>query len=102
MSYSVQNIRNIALIGHGGSGGREFSLEVSEGYWIHNGQITYPVKGLMLTGRGLDLLKKIDGVGRIQGYDGGGFCGADSGLCPVTSYQPRIRVSEMSIGGEEA
>ncbi|MCI8401466.1 MAG: TldD/PmbA family protein [Lachnospiraceae bacterium] len=86
----------------GGSGGREFSLEVSEGYWIHNGQITYPVKGLMLTGRGLDLLKKIDGVGRIQGYDGGGFCGADSGLCPVTSYQPRIRVSEMSIGGEEA
>lgn len=86
----------------GGSGGREFSLEVKEGYWIHNGEITWPVKGLMLTGKGLELLQKVDGVGRIQGYDGGGFCGADSGLCPVTSYQPRIRISEMSVGGEEA
>lgn len=84
----------------GGSGGREFSLEVAEGYWIRNGEITYPVKGLMLTGKGPELLKKVDAVGTIQGYDGGGFCGADSGLCPVTSFQPRIRISEMSVGGE--
>lgn len=86
----------------GGSGGREFSLEVAEGYWIKNGELTYPVKGLMLTGKGPELLKNVDGVGRIQGYDGGGFCGAASGLCPVTSFQPRIRIREMSIGGEEA
>lgn len=86
----------------GGSGGREFSLEVAEGYWIKNGEITYPVKGLMLTGKGPELLKNVDGVGKIQGYDGGGFCGAASGLCPVTSFQPRIRIREMSIGGEEA
>lgn len=85
----------------GGSGGREFSLNVDEGYWIHNGEITYPVKGIMLTGKGLDLLGKIDGVGKVQGFDGGGFCGAGSGLCPVTSFQPRIRISEMALGGEE-
>jgi TldD protein len=86
----------------GGSGGREFSLAVEEGYWIHNGRIVYPVKGLTLTGKGLDLLQKIDGVGGIQGYDGGSFCGADSGLCPVTAFQPRIRIREMNVGGEEA
>lgn len=86
----------------GGSGGREFSLAVAEGYWIHNGEITYPVKGLTLTGKGLELLQKVDGVGEIQGYDGGSFCGAGSGLCPVTSFQPRIRISEMTVGGEEA
>lgn len=86
----------------GGSGGREFSLEVAEGYWIKNGELTVPVKGLMLTGKGPELLKNVDGVGGVQGYDGGGFCGAASGLCPVTSFQPRIRIREMSIGGEEA
>lgn len=86
----------------GGSGGREFSLAVAEGYWIRNGEITYPVRGLTLTGKGLDLLQRVDGVGRVQGYDGGSFCGADSGLCPVTSFQPRIRISEMAVGGEEA
>lgn len=84
----------------GGSGGREFSLAVSEGYWIHNGEITYPVKGIMLTGKGPELLMKVDAVGTIQGYDGGSFCGAASGLCPVTAYQPRIRISEMNVGGE--
>lgn len=84
----------------GGYGGREFSLEVQEGYFIEHGKITSPIKGLTLTGKGMDVITKIDRVGKNLVPEGGSFCGASSGLCSVTSYQPRIRISEMQIGGE--
>lgn len=83
----------------GGTGGMQFSLEVKEGWWIKNGELAYPVKGLMLTGNGIDVISKIDRVGKTLAYDGGGFCGAASGLIPTTTFQPRVRISEMSIGG---
>lgn len=84
----------------GGTGGMQFSLEVKEGYWIKNGQIAYPVKGIMLTGSGIDVMKKVDRVGSRLEYDMGAFCGAASGLCPTTAFQPRVRISEMMVGGE--
>ena len=85
----------------GGTGGLQFSLEVKEGFWIKNGQIDRPVKGLMLTGNGIDVMNKIDRVGKTLVHeDNGGFCGADSGLIPTTSSQPRVRISQMTIGGE--
>ena len=83
----------------GGTGGMQFSLEVKEGWWIKNGELAYPVKGLMLTGNGLDVIRKIDRVGKRLEYDGGGFCGAASGLIPTTTFQPRVRIAEMAIGG---
>lgn len=82
----------------GGFGGMQFSIEVKEGFLIKNGQIDRQVKGIMLTGNGSEVIKKIDRVGKTVGYDGGGFCGAASGLVPVTSMQPMVRISEMSIG----
>lgn len=84
----------------GGNGGREFSVEVSEGYWIKNGQIDHQVKGLMLNGKGIDIIKLVDRVGSKLVPEKGGFCGAVSGLCCTTSFQPRMRISSMSIGGE--
>ncbi len=85
----------------GGTGGREFSLAVSEGYWIKNGQIDHRVKGLVLNGRGIDVIKRVDRVGKNLQKEGGSFCGAASGLCTVTSFQPRMRISCMAVGGEE-
>jgi len=82
----------------GGFGGMQFSIEVKEGYLIKNGQIDRQVKGIMLTGSGAEVIRKIDRVGRCVGYDGGGFCGAVSGLVPVTTMQPMVRISEMSLG----
>ena len=32
--------------------------------------------------------------------DGGAFCGGDSGFCPTTTSGPRMRVSEMLVGGK--
>lgn len=84
----------------GGTGGREFSVAVSEGYWIRNGKLSHRVKGLTLNARGIDAIKKVDRVGPGLETEGGSFCGAASGLCPVTSFQPRMRISEMTIGGQ--
>ena len=41
----------------------------------------------------------VDRVGSRMAYDYGGFCGAGSGLIPVTSFQPRMRIKEMAVGG---
>ena len=85
----------------GGNSGREFSIAVSEGYWIKNGQIDRRVKGMTLNGSGAEIIRKVDRVGRRNEYEeSGGFCGSTSGLCPVTSFQPRMRISEMAVGGE--
>ena len=85
----------------GGNSGREFSIAVSEGYWIRNGQIDRRVKGLTLNGSGAELIRKVDRVGNRNEYEeSGGFCGSSSGLCPVTAFQPRVRISEMAVGGE--
>lgn len=83
----------------GGCGGREFSIEVTEGWWIKNGRLVHPVSGLTLNGRGLEVIKLVDRVGGKLVSEGGGFCGASSGLVPTTSFQPRIRISAMAIGG---
>ena len=82
----------------GGFGGMQFSIEVKEGFLIKNGQLDRQVKGIMLTGNGSEVIQKIDRVGKTIGFDGGGFCGAASGLVPVTSMQPMVRISELSIG----
>ena len=83
----------------GGSGGREFSIEITEGWWIENGRLVHPVSGLTLNGRGMEVIKLVDRVGSRLAPDFGGFCGASSGLVPTTAFQPRIRVSAMAIGG---
>src|SRR5699024_6153540 len=84
----------------GGSGGPIFSLACSRAYLIKNGQIDRPVKNCMLTGRGIDVMKKIDRVGANIETEYGSFCGASSGLVPTTAFQPQVRISEMIIGGE--
>lgn len=85
----------------GGNSGRSFSIAVAEGYLIEKGEITRRVKGLTLTGSGEEIMNAVDRVGRVNQYEeSGGFCGAGSGLVPVTSFQPRIRIADMNIAGE--
>lgn len=82
----------------GGYGGSQFALAVQEGYWIKNGQLDRQVKNLTLTGSGIDVISRIDRVGRRMKLEGGSFCGAVSGLVPTTTPQPMCRISEMAIG----
>ena len=77
----------------------EFNFAVSEGYWIKNGQIVTPVRGATLIGRGADVIRRIDRVGTEMTM-GQGMCGSQSGSIPVNVGQPRIRVTELTIGGK--
>lgn len=97
MIRSVPEGLYVTSIG-GGFGGAQFSLAVEEGFWIKNGQLDRQVKNLMLTGSGIDVIKRIDRVGRKLEMEGGSFCGAASGLVPTTTPQPMCRISEMAIG----
>ena len=76
----------------------EFNFAVDEGYLIRNGKIDVPVRGASLIGRGSDILKKIDRVGRHLTL-AQGMCGASSGSVPVDVGQPMIRVTDITVGG---
>jgi len=65
---------------------------------VKAGKIDRPVRGATLIGRGAEVLKKIDRVGRDLGM-GQGMCGASSGSVPVNVGQPMIRVTDMTVGG---
>lgn len=76
----------------------EFNFVVSEGYLIKDGKINSPVRGAVLIGKGSEVLMNIDMVGKKLDH-GQGMCGSLSGTIPVNSGQPRIRVSELLVGG---
>lgn len=79
-----------------------FNVEVSEGYLIEHGKITRPVAGMTISGNGAETLLNVDRVGKHSPIPTrqGGFCGGGSGLVPVTSYNPRVRVRGMVVGGK--
>ena len=79
----------------------EFNFAVVEGYLIKNGELHSPVRGATLIGKGSDVLKKIDMVGRDLAL-AEGMCGAESGSIPTCVGQPMIRVSSILVGGREA
>ena len=57
------------------------------------------LRGATLIGKGSEILKKIDRVGRRM-WMGQGMCGSLSGSIPTNVGQPRIRVSEITVGGK--
>ncbi len=77
----------------------EFNFAVLEGYWVRDGRILTPVRGATLVGRGAEVLLRIDRVGPAM-WQGQGMCGSLSGSIPVNVGQPRIRVSEITVGGK--
>ncbi|MBE6885116.1 MAG: TldD/PmbA family protein [Ruminococcaceae bacterium] len=77
----------------------EFNFAVAEGYWIRNGAILTPVRGATLVGKGSEVLLRIDRVADKM-WMAQGVCGSVSGQVPTNVGQPRIRVSEITIGGK--
>ncbi len=76
----------------------EFNFAVTEGYWVKNGDLQ-PVRGATLIGKGAEVLMHIDRVGTAVEL-GTGMCGSLSGSVPVNVGQPRIRVSQITVGGQ--
>ena len=76
----------------------DFVFGVTEGYLIENGEITEPVRAAQLIGNGPDVLRRVDAV--ASDFDTwAGTCGKDGQGVPVSSGQPTLRVSEMTVGG---
>ena len=76
----------------------EFNFSVAEGYMIRGGEIAEPVRGATLIGRGAEILHRIDRVGPRM-WMAQGMCGSQSGSVPTNVGQPRIRISEITVGG---
>ncbi|MCU1458688.1 MAG: peptidase modulator of gyrase [Actinomycetia bacterium] len=79
----------------------DFVFGMTEAYLIENGEITVPLRAANLIGNGPDALRKIDAVGN-DFATWSGTCGKDGQGVPVSSGQPTLRVSEMTVGGTAA
>ncbi len=78
----------------------QFIFQVTEGYMIEDGHITYPVKGATLIGSGPEILQRVVMVGSDLEYDTGvGTCGKDNQGVPVGVGMPTCKISEMTVGG---
>ncbi|RZN43928.1 MAG: hypothetical protein EFT35_00780 [Methanophagales archaeon ANME-1-THS] len=62
----------------------------------------YTMKNVSLSGRTLDVLKKIDAVGNDKKRGTIGFCGKDGQDVPVCEYAPHVRVTKILVGGASA
>lgn len=78
-----------------------FNFSAAKAYKIENGKITVPVRGAKLIGSGEEILRNIDLVGNNLDIRGGGRCGSQSGWVPVCHGVPRLRISEMTVGGQK-
>lgn len=78
----------------------EFNFMVKSGYLIEDGKLTKFVKGMILIGKGQNVLLKIDRVANDLDLDQG-YCGSVSGYVPVDLGQPTIRVQDMIVGGSQ-
>lgn len=75
-----------------------FNFSVAECYIVRNGRICEAVRGATLIGKGSEIIKDIDMVGKHLAH-GTGMCGSVSGSIPVNVGQPLIRVAKITVGG---
>jgi TldD protein len=75
-----------------------FQFNAQESYLIENGEITKPLRDVSLSGRTLDTLKLIDGVGKDRDLHGVGICGKGQWV-PVGDGGPHIRIAKCVVGG---
>lgn len=79
----------------------EFNFNTSETFLIEHGEITKPVHSATLIGTGGDILRRVEMVGNDYAL-GQGFCYAGSGAIFIGAGQPSVKISEMTVGGDEA
>ena len=103
----IKTVKNGLYITHMGTGqvdtaSGKFNMEATLAYLIKNGKIKWsqPVKGAMLVGDGMTVLKSIAMIGNDVELDKvGGVCGKGGQGVPVSSGNPTILVENMTIGG---
>ncbi|MCH8532769.1 MAG: TldD/PmbA family protein [Saccharospirillum sp.] len=76
----------------------EFNFAVTEGYYVENGKVQYPVKAATLISTGPKVLREISMVGSDLAL-ACGMCGSVSGAVPTTVGQPALKVNDILVGG---
>lgn len=76
----------------------DFVFGVSTGYWVENGEITYPIRGANLVGDGPTVLARVDALG--TDFDvRQGICGKDGQGVPAGLGNPTLRIDRITVGG---
>ena len=79
----------------------DFVFGITEAYLIEHGEITHPIRAAQLIGNGPEVLHRIDVVG--NDFDTWtGTCGKSGQGVPVSSGQPTLRVTGITVGGTAA
>jgi TldD protein len=76
----------------------EFNFAVTEGYYVEDGKIQYPVKSATLISTGPQVLKEISMVSDDFKL-ACGMCGSVSGSVPTTVGQAALKVDDILVGG---
>ncbi len=74
-----------------------FQFSAEEGFLIEHGEVTSSIRDVSLSGRTLDILEAVDGVGRDFGVHLG-FCGKAMQSVPVGDGGPHMR-TYATVGG---
>jgi TldD protein len=76
----------------------EFNFAVTEGYYVEDGKIQYPIKAATLISTGPAVLKEISMVGNDFSL-ACGMCGSVSGAVPTSVGQATLKVDDILVGG---
>jgi TldD protein len=76
----------------------EFNFAVTEGYFVEDGKVKYPVKAATLISTGPAVLKEISMVGNDFSL-ACGMCGSVSGAVPTSVGQATLKVDDILVGG---
>jgi TldD protein len=76
-----------------------FVFQVTEGYWVEDGQVQYPVKNATLTGCGPEVLQGLTRIGSDLHHFDIGTCGKDGQGVPVSDALPTILCPALIVGG---
>jgi TldD protein len=76
-----------------------FVFQVTEGYWVENGTVQYPVRNATLTGCGPTVLQELTRIGRDLDHFDIGTCGKDGQGVPVSDALPTILCPALVVGG---
>lgn len=80
----------------------KFTFSVSSGFLIEKGKLTRPVKQATLIGTNIDILNKIEMVGFDLKFGLQiGTCGKEGQAAPVSDGCPTLKISAMTVGGQE-
>jgi len=99
----IEDIRNGVYL-RGSRGGQVdtgkgiFQFNAAESFRIRDGEIAEPVKDVSLSGKVLETLKNVDGVGSDFRL-GIGLCGKSGQSVPVGDGGPHVRIRNAMVGG---